>query len=527
MELELFLKLNNSTILVQNNFEQLLISSVLLYFSTTTIMVKIHLFIVIFFIAISSITAQEKKILKDYYHSATTVDEKELAFLTSLADSLSNFTAPSSMGLLEIPVKIHIIRNSKDLSTLSIEQVQKAFDDLNKHFINIYIRFCPLGDYNYIDNDKLYIVEKNKEDAALNSFDVSNVINLYIVESIKDGTTKFCGLTHYPSGFDKNIDRVFISKDCLNDGVSLTRQLGHYFTLFPTAGILTSETKEWVDQGNCKIEGDRICDTPADPGLELATVNERCEYIGKKQDQSGKRRFYKPNTNNLMADNPRLYCCNEFSEEQYKRMLFAAIHIRKYLSFPKSLYSKKQLKVLAEEKGLQGEVAVYILGEALPTTLNNNLYLYEGRPYPPGTAYRMELNFNNKGYIYILEGDDERGAALLYPLGSDKVFFKGDEPAKFLVPSNDLMLKVDSQKGEKGKNNIIVLFSKKQLQIEKYIKEMNTLEGKLDVVQRMYSIFGTELIPSQRLTYDKTVMKVAGIASDQQIMPIIIEYSQL
>ncbi|BDS10289.1 zinc metalloprotease [Aureispira anguillae] len=486
---------------------------------------KIQLSLLFIFFTIA-LFAQEKKILKDKQMSGTTIDEKQLGFLMSHQEALKEFERPTSMGMLEIPVKVHILRSSQDKSPISIDEVKNAFALLNRYFIQIYVQFVPLGDFNYIRNDKLFNLNKEDENTLCNAHDIENVINLYITGSIEDGPMQFCGYTHYPQGPEKNIDRILIAKDCLNNGVALARQMGHYFTLFATSGLQNSETQEWVNGSNCSTEGDLICDTPADPGLTHSTVDDRCGYIGRKQDQSGRKRFYKPDTKNLMSDNPRLYCCDHFTEQQYQKMLYAALHLRKYLTFPKSQYSKRQLKILAEEKGLQGEVSIYIYGEEMTTKRDKNMYINQGGTYGANTPYNIAIANHKKGYIYVLEGDAERGIHLQYPQKGDKVFFKGEEMTEFLVPSNNERLKVDESKGEDGKNHIVVLFSKKQLRIEQLINEMNSIEEQIDVVQKIYMTIGIDLIPSNNLTYGKSGIKVQGVATDQQIMPIIIEYLQ-
>lgn len=473
----------------------------------------------------TSLFAQNQKVLKGKQISGTVINDEQLEFLMQHQEALKEFEPPASLSMMEVPVKVHIIKSTKGEST-SIDDVQAAFAKLNKHFIQIYVQFVPLGDYNYISNDKYYDLNKEDENTLCSNNDLKEVINLYVVGSISDGPLKFCGYTYYPEDLEKNTDRIFLTNDCLTDGVSLARQMGHYFTLFSTSGLRVSETNEWVNGENCKTEGDLICDTPADPGLELSSVDERCGYIGKKQDQSGRKRFYKPDTKNLMSDNPRLYCCDHFTEQQYQKMLYAAINLRTYLNFPKSQYSKRQLKVLAEEKGLNGQVSVYMQGKEMPIKRAGNLYLNDQETYPTNTTYNISIVNNQKGYIYVLEGDAERGIYLQYPKKGDKVFFKGESTAEFIVPSNLERLKVDELKGEDGKNHIVVLFSKKQLRIEELIDEMNSIEEYLDVVQRIYTIIGTDLIPYNNLTYNKNGIQVEGIATDQQIMPVIIEYKQ-
>jgi len=469
--------------------------------------------------------AQDQKILKGKKISGTVTSDGQLAFLKNHQEALKKFEVPTSISMMEVPVKVHIIKNSVAESA-SIDDVKIAFAKLNKYFIQIYVQFVPLGDYNYISSDKYYSFNKEDENALCASNDLKNVINLYITGSIADGPLHFCGYTYYPENLENNTDRIFLAQDCLADGVSLARQMGHYFTLFSTTGLQSSETKEWVNGENCEIEGDLICDTPADPGLELSSVDERCGYIGKRQDQSGRKRFYKPDTKNLMSDNPRLYCCDHFTEQQYQKMLYAAIHLRTYLNFPKSEYSKRQLKVLAEEKGLDGQVSILMQGREMSVTRKGNLYLNDQQTYSAGTTYNIALVNKQKGYIYVLEGDAERGISLQYPMKGDKVFFKGDKATDFIVPANLEYLKVDETTGEDGKNHIVVLFSKKQLRIEQLIQEMNSIEESMDVVQRIYMVIGTDLIPSKNLTYNKNGIQVQGVASDQQIMPVIIQFKQ-
>ena len=469
--------------------------------------------------------AQDQKILKGKQISGTTINDEQLTFLMSHQEALKEFEKPASLSMMEIPVKVHIVKSTTSNSA-SIEEIKEAFAKLNKYFVQIYVQFVPLGDFNYISNDKYFDFNKEDENALCGSNDSKNVINLYIVGSISDGPLKFCGYTYYPEDLEKNTDRVFLANECLSDGVSLARQMGHYFTLFSTSGLNVSETQEWVNGENCATEGDLICDTPADPGLELSSVDDRCGYIGKKQDQSGRKRFYKPDTKNLMSDNPRLYCCDHFTEQQYQKMLYAAINLRNYLTFPKSQYSKRQLKVLAAEKGLSGQVSVFMQGTEMPVVRNGNMYINEKELYPTNTTYNIAVVNNQKGYIYVIEGDAERGIYLQYPKKGDKVFFKGETTAEFIVPSNLERLKVDELKGKDGKNHIVVLFSKKQLRIEQLIDEMNSIEEYLDVVQRIYTVIGTDLIPSKNLVYQKNGIQVQGIATDQQIMPVIIEYKQ-
>lgn len=476
---------------------------------------------------LGGLQAQERITMTDKKHSATTINIEQQNFLEQQLENLAAYEPDRTQGLIELPVKVHIVQNNNS-SDIDIKAIQASFEQLDRYFLPIYVRFVPLGDYNYINKQELFEFDMDQETLLCGNNDEDQVINLYLVGSITKDGEQYCGYTYYPKGLERNIDRIILDQQCLSDKVSLARQLGHYLSLFPTAGLDLADisTQEFVDGSNCATAGDKICDTPADPGLKLNTVDERCGYIGRQQDLSGRKRFYKPDTRNLMADNPRLYCCQHFTPEQYKRMRYAVSHLRTYLEFPKRRYTKRQLRTLSEEKGIGGKVAVYMNQQPLNAVHHSNIYVAQEGPFSTGTRFNLAVTNDNKCYIYVLEGDTERGLSLRFPLQGDKQYFKGGEEKTFMVPSNQTYLKVDELKGEQGINHIIVLFSKKQLRIEQLLDQMNAIEEPLDAVQRLYSVMGHKIIPSTYLTYASEDIEVEGIATDQIVLPVIVEYQQ-
>lgn len=491
-------------------------------------MMKIPLFTFCISLLLSNSLLAQKDVSnilpRGLYPSATKVTTYNDAYLKNHKEALEKFEYPPTLGMIEIPVKIHIIRSSKSENKVNIKSVRQAFDDLNKSFMINYTRFVPLGDFNYIRDESYYEFDQTQEEELCEKYDEKNVLNLYILGDITVDGKKYCGYTLLPEEAKFQKDRIFLDADCLDNGVSLTRQMGHYLTLYPTHGTGLSSTGEFVNGDNCKTEGDEICDTPADPKLEITDVDERCGYIGKSKDNSGRKRYYKPDTRNFMSDNPRLYCCNSFTEGQYRRMLYAALNIRNYLEFPKSGYSKKQLRQLAEEKGIEGEVNVFMGSRALKTTLDGNLYQNKTNVYTEGDVFKVGVTNYKKGYIYVLEGDREKGIYIKYPDfdKGDKVFSTGEEKMTVVVGP----LKVDELVGPNGLNHIVVLFSRKPLKIKALVQEMNDIDLDLDVIQRLYRVIGPDIIPTQYLEYNGGIQKVKGIAVDKFIAPVIIEYKQ-
>jgi hypothetical protein len=102
--------------------------------------------------------------------------------------------------------------------------------------------------------------------------------------------------------------------------------MGHFFGLHHTFGRdkKVEINKELVDGSNCLTEGDRICDTPADPfdvDSNIQYVNDDCIFTSDKKDDNGD--FYSPLVSNVMSyynctcDNTNEY----FTNGQYKKMV--------------------------------------------------------------------------------------------------------------------------------------------------------------------------------------------------------------
>ncbi|MCP4442571.1 MAG: DUF4384 domain-containing protein [Aureispira sp.] len=455
--------------------------------------------------------------------SGTKVTDEQKAFMRGHLDIMAEFTDTTNSGIIEFPVKIHVVQKSDGSEGTTVDEVKQAIKKLNTFFLKIYVRFVPLGDYNYINNDFFHKFNKDTEDEFCKTQDVPNVINLYIVGSIKSGYSSYCGYT-YPPSSTKNVDRIFIAKKYLDNGVTLARQAGHYFSLYPTHGPDEDKrSDELVNGTNCATTGDCICDTPADPKLDSRSVDERCGYIGQMKD--GNNKFYRPALDNIMCDNPRFECRKTFTNEQYKRMQYCATYIRKYITFPKNEFSKKQLKSLMLRSGVEASMDFKVNGSPMPVELTKNLY--KGKwPCQAGDEYQIDLMNSRKGYIYVLEGDKQRGVNVVYPGKNDKIYFK-DERTFHIIPQEEgKMFKIDNNKGRDGLNYVCVLFSKKQLAIKDYVKELRSVRGDWDLMQIVYQVFGQHLVPAHDIEYSPKSVKFTSITAERYIVPVFMELEQ-
>lgn len=454
--------------------------------------------------------------------SGTTIDESKIDFMKLHKLAITEFDDTTSRGIMEFPVKVHIVAKTDGSNGVSIPEVKVALQNLNDYYLKAYIRFVPLPDYNYIKDDELYKLKLENEEDLCKKHDVRNVINLYVNYKLQGERNTYCAYTHMP---DKtNIDRVLITKKCLNNGASLIRQFGHYFSLYPTTGPNQGmRSEELVDGSNCFTTGDEICDTPADPGLSLQTVDGRCEFIGTQQDAMSK--FYRPMTTNIMSDNPRYECRRKLTKEQYRRIMYAATYIRNYLAFPVSAeMSKKYLKSLKKQFGVKLDVELKIDAKSPNFFLNRNLYKVRGK-YNAGVNYQLEITNYQKGYLYILEGDDERGLKLIYPMSGDKQFFK-DGKTTISLPTKADAFDIDNNNKSKA-NYICVMFSRKQLPIKTFMKEVNEYNHtKLTLFQRFYAAHEDQIVANKDIEFKNNKMELEALTVDRALVPLFIEFEQ-
>jgi len=205
---------------------------------------------------------------------------------------------------------VHAV-NNMDYETVTEEEVKKAIDYANEKFAPICIsfKFCEMDtvfDYNF---NRLDEGEKKKLSVLYTQY---NRINLFALS--KSGTLYRSFLKQATFG---SIDSINNSNIFIRDIVGLPQALGIFFGLSYT---FEGNGKELVNGSNCITEGDKICDTPADPYTLFnnpgAYVSGDCIYRFVQQDKNGD--YYLPDVTNIMSIHYHCHC--KFSIEQYKKM---------------------------------------------------------------------------------------------------------------------------------------------------------------------------------------------------------------
>ncbi len=145
-------------------------------------------------------------------------------------------------------------------------------------------------------------VDEAEDMAELQSYLVSNVLNMFVHFGIFDGPNEELAGTAY------NIPNWYFSvaSDKFGSRRTSSHEAGHCMGLFHTfhgnPGVESGGTscQEFVNGTNASTCGDFIGDTPADPyGLTGATVTTSCVYDGTSVDPNNQS--YTPNLKNTMS----------------------------------------------------------------------------------------------------------------------------------------------------------------------------------------------------------------------------------
>ena len=223
-----------------------------------------------------------------------------------------------------IPVHIHIVRQDDGTGGASNWDIINAIIAANKIYAPV-MRFVTCHGVNYIDSTKYFSKVNPNSDLAdsILVHNIPNVINMYFMPN-----TDYCGWAPLPYGVPGSADYIFMDNSCINNGSTLSHELGHYFNLYHTHSCF-GECENVARTGpnkNCGPGvGDELCDTPADPrlikienGIYTLLVNSNCEYTSDTLDVNGE--LYEPSVENVMSYS-LAKCRDTFTPQQFDRMV--------------------------------------------------------------------------------------------------------------------------------------------------------------------------------------------------------------
>jgi hypothetical protein len=230
--------------------------------------------------------------------------------------------------LYRIPIKFWIYRRSNGNDGMTINDMKDQIWYINFfHSINnTGIQFYLSPDFEFIDKDRLFRLNYLTQ-APLQTFlkHSKGCINVHVPGKLSQ--SRLIGKpSHYAGTYNRMSKGVLMAY-----GVScptLTHETGHYLGLkhthkhwksrFLQEPVDRDRTLRFSKKKACEKRGDDLCDTPAEPNLDVYTDN-YCNFTGQKlTDKYGDH--YLPFTDNLMSYSQNRECRTTFSKGQIKRM---------------------------------------------------------------------------------------------------------------------------------------------------------------------------------------------------------------
>ena len=230
----------------------------------------------------------------------------------------------------DIPIQIHVVRKDDGTGGAEYWDIVRAINDVNEAYAPVMnFSVCHgMSHYysiNYIDSTKYFSKVNPSSDLAdsILVHNIPNVVNIYFMPN-----TDYCGWAPLPNGVPGSADYVFMDNSCIDNGSTLSHELGHYFNLYHTHSC-SGECENVARTGpnkNCGPGvGDELCDTPADPkllkienGIFTPLVSSNCEYLDDTLDVNGE--LYEPSVENIMSYS-WAHCRDTFTPQQFDRMV--------------------------------------------------------------------------------------------------------------------------------------------------------------------------------------------------------------
>lgn len=236
------------------------------------------------------------------------------------------------MHYLVFPLRVGLIIHPVKKNYVSTKEIQHGIDILNDGLKDSWVQFKIVRIDTILSEHNITTL---KDDSYSSYYefslqnDLKDTTSLYLFDNKEQLCLDFaCSRT---SGFayilESTTNNVVLDKFFINDRKVIVHEFGHYFGLYHTAD--TRFGIEKVDSSNCQEAGDRICDTPADPG-ELFNVYVNyttCRMGGYKEEETGLE--YHPMINNYMSYyNPCYMRRFSFTPGQLDMIFRTAIWIR-------------------------------------------------------------------------------------------------------------------------------------------------------------------------------------------------------
>jgi hypothetical protein len=247
--------------------------------------------------------------------------EQVKAELARKRDATRSLIAPPISAPYYLPLTIHFVHRTNGTGGFTVEQLDVAMRNLNEFWQQGGVQFFVSGDIIHILNDDFFNIPFDSPRLATLRGEqvVPKTINVYFTN-----LTRIGGLSSFTGD---PVQGILLDITTMPTNRSLfAHEVGHYLDLYHT-----HETEAFGPEcptgGDCDDDGDRMCDTPPDPGLRLDDltgkgyrVDMNCNYDESVETPSGCSGVYAPSTVNIMSYS-RPACIWQFTPRQISKAL--------------------------------------------------------------------------------------------------------------------------------------------------------------------------------------------------------------
>ncbi len=220
-----------------------------------------------------------------------------------------------------VPVKIHIVRSAAGTGGLSAALAIDNITQANDFYSATTFNFFQCGIINYIDVDIYHaLIQKSvdpnsNEQQMANTHKVAGALNVFFCENAVLANGNNASWAAFPDNPDR--DWIVMRNSQAEDPIKsvFAHETGHWFDLYHTHQGNENVTRSNIDPcWNCNVEGDMLCDTPADNNNWTSGI---CVLASSQTDDCGIT--YNPLTTNLMSYAGQ-NCIDQFTTSQISRM---------------------------------------------------------------------------------------------------------------------------------------------------------------------------------------------------------------
>jgi predicted Zn-dependent protease len=233
---------------------------------------------------------------------------------------------------LVFPLRVAMVVQPGRSEFVSAEKIRKSLKILNKGLEAAHVQFVLVRTDTIYENSTIPVLIQDGYEPYFRfskMHDTGDTCSLYLVDNDEHLCENYaCSRTlGFANILQTSTNNVVMDKFFVDDYKTLVHEFGHYFGLYHTAETYFGVEK--VNGENCHTAGDRVCDTPADPGeLYNVYVNySNCEMKGFKEEGSGLE--YRPIVQNYMSYYSPCYMREfSFTEGQMDVVFSAATRVR-------------------------------------------------------------------------------------------------------------------------------------------------------------------------------------------------------